>query len=128
MFIDFLSRSSVDGSDRGLSGVIYKSIHGRDRFGMTPVCDISWLANKEEPANPLNVGQIVNNAGDELRSNVTYHELDLQDFDPKLAVFLPNNDYELAASLRTIRIVPLIATREIQVNEELLSSYYSLVS
>ncbi len=92
------------------------------------------------PANPLNVGQVVNNASDCGASNVFYHELDLSggddaEFGPGFRCQLPNVPYESAAvqaavnspSRRVLRIVPLIATRDIAEGEELYSSYLSIV-
>ena len=78
--------------------------------------------------NPLNVGQIVNNAPNEKAVNVNYHELnlDLEAFDPNLRVFLPNVHFK-STNQRYLRIVPLVAIRDIEAGEELYSSYFSIV-
>ena len=134
-----MDATNVDGHDLGLSRVIFKSIHGRERVGMSPLCDISWLRDKRSngsvrPANPLNIGQIVNNASDKdkFSANVTYHELDisLSEFEPRSRLFIPNIHYEsvtLDGRSKDLRIVPLIATRDIEEGEELYSSYFSSV-
>ena len=122
---------SVDGNKHGISRFVYKSIHGRDRLadGARPVCDVSWIATDgARPVNPLNVGQIVNNAPSEKAANVSYHEinLDLEAFDPTQRIFLPNVHYK-SANQRFLRLVPLVAVRDIKAGEELYSSYFSIV-
>ena len=123
---------SVDGNKHGISRFVYNSVHGRDRLpdGARPVCDVSWIATDgARPVNPLNVGQIVNNAPSEEAVNVSYHELDLdlETFDPNLRVFLPNVHYK-SANQRYLRLVPLVAVRDIEAGEELYSSYFSIIT
>ena len=80
------------------------------------------------------MGQIVNNGTDSHRPNVTYHELDVPDTDvwAVLRCHLPNIPYEQATRVeglargRAVRIVPLVATRDIEQGEELFSSYFSI--
>ncbi|XP_072461693.1 SET domain-containing protein 9 isoform X4 [Notamacropus eugenii] len=49
----------IDGNDKGISKVIYRSCNGRDRLGPFEMSDSSWLTS--EVQNPLAVGQYVNN-------------------------------------------------------------------
>eukprot|EP00095_Tigriopus_kingsejongensis_P007837 maker-scaffold1517_size37798-snap-gene-0.10 protein:Tk07837 transcript:maker-scaffold1517_size37798-snap-gene-0.10-mRNA-1 annotation:"predicted protein" len=125
---------NIDGNNRGLSKIVYKSLYGRERWGWSPICDVSWLHRDYKPANPLSIGQIVNNGDVHTHArNVTYHEMDLNPelFDPGLRILLPNIHYEsetLGGMPKPIRIVPLIATKDITQGEELYSSYFSAVS
>ncbi len=116
---------------------MYTSAHARDRVdGAYPLCDLSWIADgsKKAPVCPLNVGHIVNNASCEVgqgSANVTYHEIDVwldgsDSFDPRLRLFLPNAHYA-GGETRRLRLVPLIALKNIEEGEELLSSYFSMV-
>lgn len=119
----------IDGSARGISGWIFRSCHGRDRYGPFPVCDHSWTLIDRDPrllVNPLNLGHIVNNGnGREFPSNVAYHELELDsEFDPGLRIHIPNVHYD-SHDREALRIVPLLATRDISEGEELYSEYFS---
>lgn len=49
----------VDGRGSGLSGLVFGSCAGRDQMGPYPAADLTWRT--ELPANPLAVGQFVNN-------------------------------------------------------------------
>lgn len=49
----------IDGNDKGISKVIYRSCNGRDRLGPFEMSDSTWLTS--EVQNPLAVGQYVNN-------------------------------------------------------------------
>ena len=152
----------IDGNYRGLSAMIYKSIHGRDRIGsQIPICDISWLnlpliideklennRNTEYNSldlviNPLNIGQIVNNANPKIpghSANLAYQEVNLtigeiendSSAEYKLLGLLPNayykNDTFNAQERLTIRVVPLVATTNINEGEELLATYFTLVN
>ena len=122
---------SVDGNKHGISRFVYDSVHGRDRLsdGARPICDVSWIVTDgARPVNPLNVGQIVNNAPSEKDINVSYHELnlDLKSIDPYLRIFLPNVHYK-SSNQEYLRLVPLVAVRDIEAGEELFSSYFSIV-
>ena len=125
----------IDGNDSKLSRILFTSVHGRDRVGLSPLCDLSWLRDRKtglrRPVNPLNIGQIVNNAdGKAATANVAYHELnlDLGEMDHRLRLFLPNIRYEsLGVNSGTLRLAPLIATRDVEAGEELFSSYFSMV-
>lgn len=124
---------NIDGNNRGLSKIVYKSLYGRERWGHIPICDVSWLDRRYRPVNPLSIGQIVNNGNSKLYpSNVMYHELNLQpeEIDPRLRIFLPNIHYEpnSGSKPKQIRLVPLIATKDINLGDELYSSYFSTVS
>ncbi|KAJ9581408.1 hypothetical protein L9F63_023414, partial [Diploptera punctata] len=50
---------NIDGNDRRISKIIYKSCVGRESFKSFQAADVSWLT--ETPVIPLNVGQYVNN-------------------------------------------------------------------
>ncbi|XP_069897300.1 SET domain-containing protein 9 isoform X1 [Dipodomys merriami] len=49
----------IDGNDKGISKVVYRSCSGRDRLGPLKMSDSTWLTS--ELHNPLAVGQYVNN-------------------------------------------------------------------
>ncbi|XP_062067984.1 SET domain-containing protein 9 isoform X2 [Lepus europaeus] len=49
----------IDGNDKGISKVVYRSCSGRDRLGPLKMSDSTWLT--AETDNPLAVGQYVNN-------------------------------------------------------------------
>ncbi|KAM5328202.1 SET domain-containing protein 9 isoform 1-T1 [Glossophaga mutica] len=49
----------IDGNDKGISKVVYRSCAGRDRLGPLRMSDSTWLT--AEVQNPLAVGQYVNN-------------------------------------------------------------------
>ena len=133
----------IDGSHTGVSRIIYSSCVGRDqviwnawssinteinfKVGLSKIADTSWLTNR--PVNPLNIGQFVNNGGKEA-CNVAYMELDLPDqFPLSLRKFLPNVHFESSAmdGVRPLRLVVLIAVRDIEEGEELLSSYFTIL-
>ena len=96
---------------------------------MIRVADTSWLT--DYPVNPLNVGQYVNNENSTFEANVFYHEIDLpHNFPLHLLKFVPNVNYQSVATDgdRDLRLVVLIALRDIEQGEELFSSYMTLVS
>ncbi|KAM9096388.1 SET domain-containing protein 9 isoform X1 [Sarcophilus harrisii] len=49
----------IDGNDKGISKVVYRSCNGRDQLGPFKMSDSTWLTS--EIQNPLAVGQYVNN-------------------------------------------------------------------
>uniref|UniRef100_A0A5F8GRX6 SET domain containing 9 n=1 Tax=Monodelphis domestica TaxID=13616 RepID=A0A5F8GRX6_MONDO len=49
----------IDGNDKGISKVVYRSCNGRDQLGPFKMSDCTWLTS--EVQNPLAVGQYVNN-------------------------------------------------------------------
>ncbi|XP_020853141.1 SET domain-containing protein 9 isoform X2 [Phascolarctos cinereus] len=49
----------IDGNDKGISKVVYRSCNGRDQLGPFKMSDSTWLTS--EVQNPLAVGQYVNN-------------------------------------------------------------------
>jgi hypothetical protein len=124
---------SIDGKPSGLSRSVFTSVHARDRVdGAYPLCDVSWIDTSAN-VNPLNVGHIVNNAACSTEANVTYHEVDLRpkEFDPRLRLFLPNARYNTledgGEERMRLRLVPIIALRDVEAGEELFSSYFSMV-
>lgn len=115
----------VDGKDRGLSGLVFRSCSSRDRMGPFMMSDTTWLTDR--PQNPLAVGQYVNNCSRERPANVCYQEYDVpEDFPLELWQFLPNVNYRPAAG-RPLRCVVLVSLRDISAGEELLSNYYTVV-
>ena len=154
----------IDGNYRGMSAMFYKSIHGRDRIGsQIPICDISWLhlrsviedekldevnerlsdSSLNLVINPLNVGQIVNNANPKMpghSANIAYQEINLRMgettndslIEQRLLGLLPNayyrNDNLDSQEPLTIRVVALVATTDINEGQELLATYFTLVN
>ena len=123
----------LDGKPKGLSKYLYKSIHGRDRMnGFEPICHVSWMLDDYNyHVNPLNIGQIVNNHKNGLEPpNVVYQELDIihseEQFSHHILPLLPNINYDFQLNHR-IKLVPLVAVREINENQELFSSYFTLI-
>ncbi|XP_054889233.1 SET domain-containing protein 9 [Poeciliopsis prolifica] len=116
----------VDGNDRGISGMVFRSCSGRDRMGPYLTSDASWLT--DSPRNPLAVGQYVNNCSNERPANVCYQEYDVPDSFPlELRQFLPNVNYSQHCSQRPLRCVVLVSLRDIGAGEELFSNYYTIV-
>ncbi len=115
----------IDGNDRGISKMVFKSCSGRDRVGPFMMSDTSWLT--ANPQNPLAVGQYVNNCSNERPANVCYQEYDVRDrFPIELRQYLPNVNYSLD-SQRPLRCVVLVSLRDITAGEELFSNYYTIV-
>ena len=113
----------------GISGLIYKSVHGRERLnGYQPTCDISWLHEDfEYTVNPLNIGQIVNNSDKIHKANVMYEELTIETEDYiKVLQLLPNINYD-SGFAQQLKLEPLIAIKDINEGEELFSTYFSIV-
>nr|XP_022316264.1 SET domain-containing protein 9-like [Crassostrea virginica] len=120
----------IDGNDRGLSKMIFKSCSQRDRQGPFNTCDASWLTSF--PLNPLALGQYVNNQSREHPANVAYQEFDVPaDFPFHYKQFLPNVFYSPHTdddiSQRALRLVVLVSLRDIRKGEELFSSYFTVV-
>lgn len=120
----------IDGSDKGLSKVIYRSSAKRDQIGPYFPCDTTWLTS--DPQNPLAVGQYVNNRTKNKPANVAYQVLDipLQSVAPKLWKHLPNVWYgsgNIAGENSFLRIVALVSVCKICEGEEVLSSYFTVV-
>ncbi|XP_053371641.1 SET domain-containing protein 9 isoform X2 [Clarias gariepinus] len=115
----------IDGNDKGLSRLVFRSCSGRDRLGPFRLSDSSWLTPC--PANPLAVGQYVNNCSNENAANVCYQELDVpEDFPIELLQYLPNVNY-ISNTQRRLRCVVLVSLRDINMGEELFSNYYTIV-
>ncbi|CAG0915685.1 unnamed protein product [Notodromas monacha] len=115
----------IDGSAGWISAAIYKSCVGRDKYDLyRNSADLSWLSSF--PEVPFNIGQYVNNGGKD-KCNVMYQELDVHpglDFPPEFLPFLPNIPYSGSIPRR---LVALIATRVVFPEEELLSSYFTVI-
>ncbi|XP_065835117.1 SET domain-containing protein 9-like [Oscarella lobularis] len=117
----------VDGKDRGISRRIYLSCAARDRLGSHAACDTTWLT--PHPRVPLAIGQYVNNQPKDRLANVVYQEVDLSaDFPSHLMKYVPNvfNSPD-TASKRPVRLVALLALRDINTEEELFSTYFTEV-
>ncbi|XP_076973311.1 SET domain-containing protein 9 isoform X3 [Tamandua tetradactyla] len=82
----------IDGNDKGISKVVYRSCNGRDQLGPLKMSDTTWLTS--EIHNPLAVGQYVNNCSNERAANVCYQEFDVPAVFPiELKQYLPNIAY-----------------------------------
>ncbi|XP_051542338.1 SET domain-containing protein 9 isoform X1 [Myxocyprinus asiaticus] len=115
----------IDGNDKAISKIVYRSCSGRDRFGPFCLSDCSWLT--PHPVNPLAVGQYVNNCSNEMAANVCYQEFDIPNgFPLELRQYLPNVNYR-PDTQRPLRCVVLVSLRDINIGEELLSNYYTIV-
>ncbi|XP_076876752.1 SET domain-containing protein 9 isoform X2 [Brachyhypopomus gauderio] len=115
----------IDGNDKGISKLVFRSCSGRDRLGPFMLSDSSWLT--PHLMNPLAVGQYVNNCSNEKAANVCYQEFDVPDgFPIELYQYFPNVNYR-PDILRPLRCVVLVSLRAIQPGEELFSNYYTIV-
>ncbi|XP_028328936.1 SET domain-containing protein 9 isoform X2 [Gouania willdenowi] len=115
----------VDGNDRGISRMVFRSCSGRDRLGPLTMSDTSWLT--DSPLNPLAVGQYVNNCSRHTPANVCYQEFDVPGrFPLELHRYLPNVNYS-QHTRGPLRCVVLVALRDIKAGEELFSNYYTIV-
>ena len=114
----------IDGKHNGISGKFYNSCSERNRLGPHITCDQSWLT-LTDLVNPLACGQIVNNGGKK-QSNVCYVEIDidLRMISLKQRKFIPNVLHSEPNAY--LRMVLLVATREIPEGQEVLSSYFSV--
>ena len=102
----------LDGKTKGLSGILYKSVHGRERInGFEPSCDKSWLSdNYDLHVNPLNIGQIVNNHPKDQIANLAYEGMNLDpDLPQSVQSLLPNIYYGSYCQKQWIKCVPLVA-------------------
>ncbi|CAH1776027.1 unnamed protein product [Owenia fusiformis] len=117
----------IDGNDSGLSKFIFKSCHGRERIGPFYTCDMSWLT--DFPINPLGIGQYINNRSNDHPANVAYQEVDLGDsLQFHLRQYIPHAWYQSPGySDYRCRTVALVSLRDISEDEELFSSYFTVV-
>lgn len=117
----------IDGNNRGLSKVVYKSCEGRDRVGPQSSADLSWIESLD-PVVSINVGQFVNNRSRSNPANVCYQEFDFPvDFDRQLQKFIPNVFYQGGNLHLGMRTVVLVTTRDLLEGEELFSTYYTVI-
>lgn len=120
----------IDGNHRGISKLIFKSCSYRDTINERLSCDQSWLSTN--PINPLAIGQFVNNHTRTCTANVEYVEITIPaDFPVRWRRFLPNVHYSPVVSTeceRLMKCVVLMTTSCIPSEEELLSSYLTIVS
>lgn len=115
----------IDGNDKGISKMVFRSCSNRDRLGPFMMSDSSWLT--DSPLNPLAVGQYVNNCTNEWPANVSYQEYDVPDkFPIELRLYLPNVNYSQDTE-GPLRCVVLVSLRDITAGEELFSNYYTIV-
>lgn len=116
----------IDGNDKGISKVVYRSCNGRDQLGPLKMSDSTWLTS--EIHNPLAIGQYVNNCSNDRAANVCYQEFDVPAAFPiELKQYLPNIAYSYDKQ-SPLRCVILVALRDIEQGEELFSNYYTIVS
>ncbi|KAK7945822.1 hypothetical protein WMY93_001550 [Mugilogobius chulae] len=115
----------VDGNDKGISKMVFRSCSARDRLGPFLTSDTSWLT--ANPLNPLAVGQYVNNCSNEKSANVCYQEYEVPSHFPlELRQYLPNVNYSQETQ-KPLRCVVLVSLREIEAGEELFSNYFTIV-
>ncbi|CAO3632027.1 unnamed protein product [Mucor hiemalis] len=123
----------VDGKRTGLSGKVYKSLYRRENWpGAIQISDWTWMNEKDETLeNPLAVGQYVNNGNSDYKANVCYQEVDLPiNFPHKLRKLIPNMYWDThidPLSNTEMRVVALVALRDICDGEELFSTYMDIV-
>ena len=117
----------LDGKSVGLSGLLYRSCANRGRVGGRLRCDLSWMG--DELVNPLSLGQRVNNQSEERPANVEYIEMTVSAgaMLAKEQRLLPWVDYRPGSS-EDMRVVGLVATRDVREGEELLSNYLTFVN
>ncbi|XP_066887093.1 SET domain-containing protein 9 isoform X2 [Kogia breviceps] len=116
----------IDGNDKGISKVVYRSCNGRDQLGPLKMSDSTWLTS--EIHNPLAVGQYVNSCSNDRAANVCYQEFDVPAVFPiELKQYLPNIAYSCDKQ-SPLRCVILVSLRDIKQGEELFSNYYTIVS
>ncbi|XP_003470295.1 SET domain-containing protein 9 [Cavia porcellus] len=121
-----LDGTLIDGNDKGISKVVYRSCSGRDRLGPLKMSDATWLTS--EIHNPLAIGQYVNNCSNDRAANVCYQEFEVPAVFPiELKQYLPNIAYSYDTQ-SPLRCVVLVALRDIKQGEELFSNYYTIVS
>uniref|UniRef100_A0A3B1KF78 SET domain containing 9 n=1 Tax=Astyanax mexicanus TaxID=7994 RepID=A0A3B1KF78_ASTMX len=97
----------IDGNDKGVSKLVFRSCSGRERFGPFRLSDSSWLT--AHPENPLAVGQYVNNCSNVKAANVCYQEFDVPDeFPLELRQYLPNVNYSPDTQRQEIKSKALI--------------------
>ena len=77
--------------------------------------------------NPLSVGQIVNNHNHNVQANVTYEEINIHSdrLPASILSLLPNINYDTNYN-KIVRIIPLVAIRDIEKDEELYSTYFTI--
>ena len=83
------------------------------------------------------LGQIVNNHKTGVKPNVVYQELDIniihsEEEEEHISYYhilplLPNINYDFQFNQHRIKLVPIVALREINENQELFSSYFTLI-
>ncbi|XP_070535834.1 SET domain-containing protein 9-like [Ptychodera flava] len=121
----------IDGNDKRLSKVVYRSCSKRDRLGPYMTCDVSWLTSHLD--NPIALGQYVNNHSKKFGANVAYQEYNVtEDFPLHLMKYIPNVRYSPpsiheGSESRVIRTVVLVSTRDIKAGEEVFSTYFTMV-
>lgn len=119
----------IDGNDRRISKIIFRSCSHRDKIGWQFTSDMSWLT--PHSINPLAIGQYVNNHNPDNPANVSYQEFDFPEtFPVQLRQFIPNISFSTSPDgilNRTMRTIALVSIRAIETGEELFSSYYSVV-
>nr|XP_034956848.1 SET domain-containing protein 9 isoform X1 [Zootoca vivipara] len=116
----------IDGNDKGISKVIYRSCSKRDQIGPLKMSDVFWLTTGLR--NPLAVGQYVNNCSPDKAANVCYQEFDVpENFPIEFKQYLPNINY-CHEIQRPLRCVVLIALQDIGPGEELFSNYYTIIN
>lgn len=117
----------VDGNDRRMSKMIYKSCVRRDSVCPYQAGDLTWLT--DHPVMPLNIGQYVNNHSPGFPANVAYQEItiSLSCILPEQRCFLPNVWYSSSSHCDHLRLVALVSIENIEQGDEVLSTYYTVI-
>lgn len=122
----------VDGKPRGLSKRVYKSLFRRENWpGAIQISDWTWMNEDDTKlSNPLAIGQYANNSTSTHKANVCYQEIDLPTtFPHKLRRLVPNMYWDAYHNPLSgdMRVVALVALRDIRDGEELFSTYMDIV-
>jgi len=141
----------LDGNCRGLSASIFRSLLYRDSVPPRDfvAADSTWMSSyPPRPLNPLSIGQFVNNAtmpskdnGHEgvmtRPANVCYREISLrcpEEVEPQWLQTLPylhydaNAQHAIMSGDRDLKVVALVATKDIFHGDELFSTYFTVVN
>ncbi|KAL0487079.1 SET domain-containing protein [Acrasis kona] len=146
----------IDGNDRYMSKIIYKSCKTRERYYDTreskhvELCDDSWLQFRHQTShqdfcnnsvlNPYAIGHYINSSHENHKNqtqeaNVMYfeYEFDRDEWPDDLLQFIPNVHYSTqtmylrANKCGLIKSIVLVALRDILNGEELFACYKNLV-
>ncbi|KAJ3416091.1 SET domain-containing protein 9 [Chytridiales sp. JEL 0842] len=122
----------IDGKSSGLSKSMYNGVWKREKGWHGVQYDRTWLTLRKEAEDVTNwnIGQLVNNGGQD-NANVVYNEFVLREtFEDEWRKFIPNIPY--CPSVTRIHGIALVASKDIELDngesQELLSTYFSTVA